>query len=726
MPPVEPGPATGLAITPPRKKVPVWPFIVGGAVLLIAIAAVLYFTGVFAPQAASAPASAEEMLSEAQQLLDDGEYKDAARAFKRYIREEPDDPAGYMGLAQAYVALGDNDEAIEALQDGMEATDGDSDIADYLKSLQDGTAPAVVTTTSEAPAQSEQLLSPDAQAYSDTIYEMNTAAGEGGIDPYEIKRQPAPRDTTLIWDKSIYNMVGNSFNFSSEGYITYNVERKQLINKATGNRMEYEIYTHPNTGKVNKIVSIEYLGDTLEITDYYYTNDGKPNFVFQRMDTVYTPESAMLTMLGERYFFTNDTMVRWRIIDDSGSGRTEIPVGVNEDVRGAAEPQYVTLYNNLTPSMRALYDEKEVKYLNAAYNTMETVMASKGMTNIVGAAVDKDDNPMPGATVKLYSEAYGAWVYECQTDSDGGYSISVPSEEGTFRIQVLSDGCSPVDIYGIGVTPQIIDAYQDTACLVSDSLGSVDVRLLVIDAFNETNTSYGDSYAQGLLRLEGAQVCIRPGLNNRTGEMITQALSDGSGWVAVTLAPGCYTAEIIKDGYVTAYLTVVVRAANEVLQLPTSPELGGGELRIVLTWGDSPYDLDSHLFTPYGADSSDTTYHIWYGHMSDANANNLDVDDTTSYGPETMTINYLGTGLYKYYVADYTNCSSGDPASFEMSESGATVSVYTNMGLVASFHVPANRSGVIWEVFEINNMQIVPIQRYYNNITDKPWWNQEK
>ncbi|MEL7658086.1 MAG: hypothetical protein AAGU75_19505, partial [Bacillota bacterium] len=132
------------------------------------------------------------------------------------------------------------------------------------------------------------------------------------------------------------------------------------------------------------------------------------------------------------------------------------------------------------------------------------------------------------------------------------------------------------------------------------------------------------------------------------------------------------------------------------------------------------------LFTPYSADSSDTTYHIWYGHMSDANANNLDVDDTTSYGPETMTINHLGSGLYKYYVADYTHCSSGDPASYAMSESDATVSVYTNLGLVASFHVPANRSGVIWEVFEINNMQIIPIQRYYNNITDKPRWNQQK
>ena len=106
--------------------------------------------------------------------------------------------------------------------------------------------------------------------------------------------------------------------------------------------------------------------------------------------------------------------------------------------------------------------------------------------------------------------------------------------------------------------------------------------------------------------------------------------------------------------------------------------------------------------------------------------NNLDVDDTDGYGPETTTIPLLKNGLYKYYVADYTNCSGSNPASYDMSYSGATVNVYTSNGLTATFTVPRNTPGVIWEVFEIRNGAIVPLQRYYSNIEDKSWWHNDK
>ena len=158
----------------------------------------------------------------------------------------------------------------------------------------------------------------------------------------------------------------------------------------------------------------------------------------------------------------------------------------------------------------------------------------------------------------------------------------------------------------------------------------------------------------------------------------------------------------------------------------TSPILGTDEIRIVLTWGGFPQDLDAHLFTPYSHSSGDTTYHIWYGNMADANENTLDVDDTNAFGPETMTIHYLEDGLYKYYVADFTNCNQSNLYSYDMSLSEAKVVVYSEKGLVQTFYVPSSRPGVIWEVFEIRNKKIIPIQRYYDHIEDKTWWNNEK
>ena len=100
------------------------------------------------------------------------------------------------------------------------------------------------------------------------------------------------------------------------------------------------------------------------------------------------------------------------------------------------------------------------------------------------------------------------------------------------------------------------------------------------------------------------------------------------------------------------------------------------------------------------------------------------VDITTGYGPETVTISNLQRiGLYKYYVADFTNCSRGDYASREMSYSDACVNVYTSDGLVSTFHVPVGREGVIWEVFEIRNGTLIPSQRYYQAVQDKDWWS---
>ena len=42
-----------------------------------------------------------------------------------------------------------------------------------------------------------------------------------------------------------------------------------------------------------------------------------------------------------------------------------------------------------------------------------------------------------------------------------------------------------------------------------------------------------------------------------------------------------------------------------------SEEIPEGDLRIVLTWGEEPSDLDSHLIGP--AVEEGTKFHTWYG-----------------------------------------------------------------------------------------------------------------
>ena len=89
----------------------------------------------------------------------------------------------------------------------------------------------------------------------------------------------------------------------------------------------------------------------------------------------------------------------------------------------------------------------------------------------------------------------------------------------------------------------------------------------------------------------------------------------------------------------------------------------------MLEWGESPRDLDSHLT---GTTDSGTYVHTDFTHKTETSGETLlaqlDVDDTSGYGPETTTI-YEPNGVYEFYVVDFTQSGT-------MSSSGATVKIY--------------------------------------------------
>ena len=124
-----------------------------------------------------------------------------------------------------------------------------------------------------------------------------------------------------------------------------------------------------------------------------------------------------------------------------------------------------------------------------------------------------------------------------------------------------------------------------------------------------------------------------------------------------------------------------------------SPTLAAGEIRVVLTWGQNPSDLDSHLWLP-----ASNAYHVYWANRGSCTGSPwacLDVDDVTSYGPETTTIKQRYNGTYVYAVYNYT----GSPS---INSSQGVVHVYGQSGLVATFNVPAGGSGRWWYVFDLN------------------------
>jgi hypothetical protein len=78
-----------------------------------------------------------------------------------------------------------------------------------------------------------------------------------------------------------------------------------------------------------------------------------------------------------------------------------------------------------------------------------------------------------------------------------------------------------------------------------------------------------------------------------------------------------------------------------------------------LTWGQTPEDVDSWLFTPNGASIS----YLGQGSLTAEPYANLDVDDTTSFGPEVVTIQRLMVGTYRYGLHNYSGESSPNMTS---------------------------------------------------------------
>ena len=147
------------------------------------------------------------------------------------------------------------------------------------------------------------------------------------------------------------------------------------------------------------------------------------------------------------------------------------------------------------------------------------------------------------------------------------------------------------------------------------------------------------------------------------------------------------------------------------LTLPACLVVGDAAISITLTWGESPSDLDSHF---YGPQVDGTEFHIYFGNKSvivDGVEIFLDVDDTTSFGPEVITVPNLPLmGTYRYVVHNYSGSPEiSSPARVELNVGG---NIYI-------FSPPVGVAEDYWHVFNIeyNNgsVQVLRTQNWSAN-----------
>jgi len=298
---------------------------------------------------------------------------------------------------------------------------------------------------------------------------------------------------------------------------------------------------------------------------------------------------------------------------------------------------------------------------------------------------------LEGAEVKIKKlNASNQYEDVCTTDYNGGYQFS-GLLMGVYQLSIHKDGYIDV-VQNVIVYEGQTAVYNSVIELIpSEYAGEGHAEGTIYDAV----TGYG---------VEGMTLYIRSGINNLDGEVVKTTTTDEDGtYTTPALPSGNYCIQVVderdvEEPYISTQINVKILGGITIhnQDATVSSVLVDGQLRIVLTWGSHPYDLDSHLLI--NIDGSHDA-HVYFGddydYYNGEEIADLDLDDTSSYGPETTTIYAPMDGDYLFYVYNYSEDSSTGLAN-----SGATVMVYKEGATSPSyvFYVPAGE-GYAWDVF---------------------------
>ena len=437
-----------------------------------------------------------------------------------------------------------------------------------------------------------------------------------------------------------------------------------------------------------------------------------------RVDVV-APGTTILSTVPTSYNSTGyDYMSGTSMASPHVAGIIALMYQINPDLRGSNIKRYLINSATLAPITSGNYsypipdasncvDTAKSVYSNVHHDNSWPSGMLSGQTEYNGAALGN----VSFTAYRKSSGEYNVGTYEA-----GVYSFTFESDANGDFTTVLPQGVYDITVYKANYLPFCI---QDVTINPDETtfLGTVSVT-----TWSHPYPLYGTS-VEGEIKdaisgnlVSGVTVKFRKGWNNETGAYAKDiygttraATTDSFGKFSCNLASGAYTAEISKNGYVTGYYNVISTdnsgATVNKYTMVISPVLSEDEYRIVLTWGSIPSDLDSHL--SYYVDGIQTC-HVYYNFMS-ASYNGetiatLDLDDVSSYGPETVTITVRadlleGEKHFSYSVQDFTNRNSTN--SYELSMSDATIHVYSGNSLLNTYYVPKSKMGTVWNVFDI-------------------------
>jgi len=508
---------------------------------------------------------------------------------------------------------------------------------------------------------------------------------------------------SLILNQAYFMPDSEVQTVESSKYFDFNTlsttyERKSVISSEytlTDSEIIKNWFRSNNTNKLQEIsnfASLEYLMQKAKLT-LSNTQLSSLNIKEIKIETYgvglefSTEDNTWLLDEGDKvnHTFKNIDSINQQFVFNDESGKNELSFAILFD------GEDFTQFDNKLVGFKILltYEKSGIDKVESADFVFTTLADNENLTetNFVGATLKssvKDavtGNALDGAFVTLNPGGLSSF-----TDENGDYEVSSLAA-GEYTIIISKPGYRQVEA-SLTLNEDETKIFEVSLSIDNESATTTGTTNVTIkDAFNGSILTSG-------------YISLREGQNNKSGEVTQTINSGGETSLELVLFPGTYTIESGANGYTTSYSTVTIIGDTSInKEVSISPVLAEDQLRAVLTWGEFPRDLDSHLIKKIDGIES---YHVYYSNQAPTNADaSLDADDTSSYGPETITINNIdSSAIYTYYIYNF---SGGEDSV--LPDSGAKIDIYSG-DISQTLFIP-NQGGQYWKVFEIVNGEIV-------------------
>lgn len=516
-----------------------------------------------------------------------------------------------------------------------------SDVTDLAITCDDIEYSVSGTVTGDAPADFSLIVSGD----------RDITVPLSGTDPFTIAED-------FIYEQSVALAIGDTPGYECEvtpAEVTVTAEVSDIAVSCTS--------IGSVSGLVTNFISGEVASD-VTITTYSLSDTGETEF-----GSVTTDENGLYEMIGvdtTDTFYLRVSSAEY-VVDVErhiANGETERVLNLN-----ILPIDYSTTFAATDAINIGESAEATVNIVEIPASTLETADGNAPSGDITATITVIDPSLYVEAMPGLYTtsnsetgdiepiESFGAFSLTL-TDADGNDLDLVDGTTATVRIPLAS---------GVANPPATIPLYyfdESTALWVEEG----EATLTVIDGASfyvgtvSHFTTWNADQVYNTVELLGCVVDTEglPVAN-------VQVLSEGTSYIgrssAYTDAEGDFVLPVRRDSSLLVFAraggqtnTVVINTSDGDSQLENCLVIGESSAIVKLTWGANPRDLDTHLTGPQ--EGTDTRFRVYYGNQDETIENvtiNLDVDDTSSYGPEVLTIpSFVLPGRYRYGVHHYS------------------------------------------------------------------------